>query len=287
MADIASISGIDIENVAKVNGISKANMDRLAGVSRASSGPSIVTDNLFFWFGPDDVTGSTANDKNAGSVGAVMSNGASVVTTLRSAGSFYTDGVNDRILAAYNTSQLPSTTAWPASVEAWLYPSSGGKNLNVISFNDDASGVDWLRLMLDTRNNNEVIYWQFYADQGQKYQWVIRDDDFPVVNGSDWIHLAATFELVNNKTVITAYMNGVSYGTATTSFTGSLNVPTWANQNTGFNLGINYLTRVYRGNRLHAYYGQAHTGDVRLYTDKLTAAEILNNYNVQKTSYGH
>jgi len=287
MSDIASISGIDIANVAKVSGVSKTSMAKFGGMSRASSSPSVITDNLFLWFGPDDVTGSTANDKNGGSVGAVMTNGASVVTTLRSAGSFYTDGVNDRILAAYSTSQLPSTTTWPASIEAWLYPSVGGKNLNVISFNDDASGTDWLRLMLDKRNSNEITYHQFYADGGGYYQWVRRDVDFPTVNGSDWVYMSATFELVNDATLITAYINGVAVGTATTSFTGSRNVPTWANQTTGFNLGINYLTRVYRGNRIHGYYGQAHTGDVRLYTDKLTAAEILNNYNVEKTSYGH
>jgi hypothetical protein len=281
------INGTAFADIAKFNGIAVADIASINGSDPPSSTPTIVTDNLFFWFGPDDITGSTANDKNGGSVGAVMSNGASVVTSLRSDGSFYSDGVNDAIHAGYSTSQLPSTTAWPATAEAWLYPPSGGKNVNVISFNDDASGVDWLRLMLDSRNNNEIAYWQFYANQGSKYAWVKRDVDFPTVNGSDWVYMSATFELVNNATFITAYLNGVSVGTATTSFTGSLNVPPWANQTTGFNLGINYITRIYRGSRIYGYYGQAHTGDVRLYTDKLTAAEILNNYNVQKTSYGH
>jgi hypothetical protein len=284
---IEEISGVALSGIEGVSGVAKASIESLSGISAAAPAPSVVTDNLFLWFGPDDITGSTANDKNGGSVGAVMTNGASVVTTLRSAGSFYTDGINDGILATYSTSQLPSTTAWPASVEAWLYPSVGGKNLNVISFNDDASGTDWLRLMLDSRNNNEITYHQFYAAQGQRYAWVRRDVNFPTVNGSDWVYMSATFELVNNKTLITGYINGVAVGTATTTFTGSLNVPPWANQTTGFNLGINYLTRVYRGNRIYSYYGQAHTGDVRLYTDKLTAAEILNNYNVEKTSYGH
>ena len=282
------INGTPFADIEKFSGAATADIESLSGISWAAAAPSIVTDNLFMWFGPDDITGSTANDKNGGSVGAVMTNGASVVTTIRSAGSFYTDGVNDGILAAYSTSQLPSTTAWPASVEAWLYPPSGGKNLNVISFNDDASGTDWLRLMLDKRNNNEIAYWQFYADGGGNWHRVTKDADFPTVNGSDWVYMSATFELdVNNRTLITAYMNGVAVGTSTSSFTGSLNVPTWANQTTGFNLGINYLTRVYRGSRIYSYYGQAHTGDVRLYTDKLTAAEVLNNYNVQKTSYGH
>ena len=281
------INGTAFADIAKFSGVAKADIAKLSGSDAPSSTPTIVTDNLFLWFGPDDITGSTANDKNGGSVGAVMTNGASVVTTLRSDGSFYSDGVNDGILAAYSTSQLPSTTAWPASVEAWLYPPSGGKNLNIINFNDDASGVDWIRLMLDKRNNNEIAYWQFYSAAGGQWHRVTRDVDFPTVNGSDWVHMSATFELVNNKTVITAYMNGASVGTSTSSFTGSLNVPPWANQNTIFNLCINYLTRVYRGSRIYSYYGQAHAGDVRLYTDKLTAAEILNNYNVQKTSYGH
>lgn len=284
---IDKISGQDWANISKVSDISSNSIAKVSDISAAAAAASIVTDNLFLWIGPDDITGSTANDKNGGSVGAVMTNGASVVTTLRSAGSFYTDGVNDGILAAYSTSQLPSTTAWPASIEAWLYPPSGGKNLNIINFNDDASGTDWLRLMLDKRNNNEIAYWQFYADGGGNWHRVTKDADFPTVNGSDWIYMSATFELVNDRTVITAYMNGVAVGTSTSSFTGSLNVPTWANQTTGFNLGINYLTRIYNGTRIYSYYGQSHTGDVRLYTDKLTAAEILNNYNVQKTSYGH
>ena len=280
------INGTAFADIAKLSGVANADIAKFNGSDKPSSTPTIVTDNLFCWFGPDDVTGSTANDKNGGSVGAVMSNGASVVTSLRSDGSFYSDGVNDKILATFSSSQLPSTTTWPATIEAWMYPSNGGNNLCILTINDDNSPVDWLRLMLDKRNNNEITYHQFYSKHGGYYQWVKRDVDFPTVNGSDWVYMSATFELVNSRTLITGYINGAAVGTATTSFTFS-NEPPWANQNTPLNVGINYMTKVYRGSRLQSYYGQSHMGDVRIYTDKLTAAEILNNYNVQKTSYGH
>ena len=76
------INGTAFADIAKLSGVANADIAKFNGSDKPSSTPTIVTDNLFCWFGPDDVTGSTANDKNGGSVGAVMSNGASVVTSL-------------------------------------------------------------------------------------------------------------------------------------------------------------------------------------------------------------
>ena len=278
-------------SIASVTGVAKASIASFGGVTApAAASSGVVSDNLHVWFGPDDITGSTVNDKNGGSVTATMSNGASVVTSLRSAGSFYSDGANDVILADMAPSAQPSTTTWPATFECWMYPPAGSNPLNVVVVNDPTSNVDWLRMYMDSRSGwggtpTHNIHFQQYANGSGKWHRYTSTSAYPTVNSSAWVHLCMTLELTAaDKTLITAYANGSELGTSLSTFTGSLNVPPWSNSPSSFNFGINHMQR---DSASEGYYGESHAGDCRLYTDALTSTEIVNNYDVEKASYGH
>ena len=282
---IGKLNNVASASIAKINNIAIASVANFDGVEAASES-SVVSDNLYLWLGPDDVTGSTVNDKNGGSVTATMANGAAVVTTLRSDGSFYSDGVNDTILADIAPSDQPSTTTWPATLECWLYPPTGSRPLNIVNINDPtcASSTDWCRVMMDSRSGANKMLFQFYSCSTNWHRYT-ETATYPTVNGSAWVHLCMTLELTAaSKTLITAYANGTELGTSLGSFTGSLNVPPWSNSPSSFNFGINHLQR---DSASEGYYGESHVGDCRLYTDALTPTEIVNNYDVEKASYGH
>ena len=117
---INKVSGTSWSDVSKASGVAVSGIDNLNSQD-ATSGVSstVVTDNLWISFDPNEINGTTITDQSGNSRDGVLTNGASVVSNYNGAtAAFFTDGTNDYAQRA--TTSNPST-GFPFTIESWHY----------------------------------------------------------------------------------------------------------------------------------------------------------------------
>jgi hypothetical protein len=223
--------------------------------------PSIVTSNLVLWYDPSNSvsypgSGSTITNLASTSLNGTMSN----IT--------YTDpyfsynGSSSQINVPDNALLEPGTGDW--TMEAWVYLSSSSGSKVVLGKFDPGG------LSADVSYSIRIQGANIYSQIGNGSTVV--DTPLYTLPLNTWTNVTYVWKNVASNS-LEAYINGVSVGSVSHSFASILN--------TSANLYIGS----YNGGEYNQYMN-GRIGITRLYSAALTSAEVLQNYNADKSKYG-
>jgi hypothetical protein len=223
--------------------------------------PEIVTTNLVLWYDPSNSvsypgSGNTITNLASTSLNGTMSN----IT--------YTDpyfsynGSSSQINIADNALLEPGTGDW--TMEAWVYLSSSSGSKVVLGKFDPGGGAQDVSYSIRIQGAN------IYSQIGNGSTVV--DTPLYTLPLNTWTHVAYVWKNVATNS-LEAYINGVSAGSVSHSFSSILN--------TSANLYIGS----YNGGE-YSQYMNGRIGITRLYSAALTSAQVLQNYNADKSKYG-
>jgi hypothetical protein len=151
------------------------------------------------------------------------------------------DGVNDRVVAAIPNASVSST----GTIEAWIKTSDAGSGYRGIVVKSSHAGL--------FLNDNKLM----------TYVWSAPGTAItiptPLLNDGQWHHVALTFQMISTNNQL--YLDGVAVGSP--FYMNSVN-----NSN-NLNIGSNLTTQYFNGN----------IDGVKVWSRRLTAAEILDTYN--------
>lgn len=315
---IDKITGKAWADLSNISNVAKADIAKVAGQD-ASAAPSatVVTDNLWISFDPNHISGTQITDQSGNSRHGTLTNGATVVSSYNGATSaFYTDGTNDYAQRA--TTSNPST-GFPYTIESWHYrqnianmnttnsPTVGkphnsrfrfvDHNLFATDYTDSYGNRGALhRYYTNSASGSTNSYSEpYYADTTDNTSnggAVLRSSVDAIIGttGDVWVHLCTVFSYnSNNRISIKGYINGTKVKdidgdnvVVRGSYVGQGGAWPWEGGGT-CSYGFGYRERYTAADSYH----KGHWGDYRLYTDGLTDAEVLNNFNATKSKYGY
>lgn len=255
------------------NGIGKS-IDEYVPPASPSPSPSpaptsnIVTTDLGWWYDEDTLSGTTWTDKATYSgydnnpTEFIFYNGAAESTSTDGVKSVYFDGVNDR--AAISTS---STAGWRWSdiaaantgftIELWIR--SNGNWLN--------NGQIWSAYMnsgMRMRTTSSGTLWYPYIKGGSAHSV----GNLPI---NEWIHLATTYDDNGSTGSLKTYINGTLIKTQSSG---------WAPDSW---FGATFFAMYNSTSEANRFW----MSTTRMYHRPLTASEVLQNYEDEKTHHGH
>ena len=318
MADIGKINALALASVDKINNVAKANVAKFSGVTKPSgaTGEAFKTDDLEIWWDPENGAASSAltfvntnttddyadmtienmartDGYNTSDVSGqpmygdhrILKGTASDFTTLTiggvSRGVIHLDGTDDSIL----TRELQAY----ASQHSWPYPSSGIWNLGT-----------WLDLCASSGPGFTVeFFWRSdgaFNGQGNIMGTYNEAFRFRMVSGQmvgvgmklgssswntgwypstdTWYHMVFTFDPSASSNQMKIYINGALEAQRTG--TSSISSGTWI-RNT-------FLIGAYQTGGAEAQH--MYVGLFRKYWTPLTAQEVSDNYDADKSKYG-
>lgn len=223
--------------------------------------PSSVTSNLVLWYDPSDTisypgTGTTITNLANTSLPGTMSN-------ITYADPYFAyNGTSSQVSVPDNALLEPGSGDW--TMEAWVYQSSSTGSQVVLGKFDNGGGAQ------DVCYAIRVIGGNVRADFGNGTTAVSTANYALPLN--TWTQLVYVFNNVANNNIIT-YVNGVQQATTTHSFASILN--------TANNL---YLGSYNNGE--YAQWLNGRIGVTRLYNAALTSAQVLQNFNADRSKYG-
>ena len=223
------------------------------------TGPNIVTDGLVFAVDAGSTrsyagSGTTVNNLIS-STTATLTNGTGFSTS--NGGLWTFDGTDDYIQV--NTTTTPATGAF--TIEFFYQISTTGGRGGMFERNP-SSPYNGVTLGQGGANN-----WCFSVNNGS--QNVTYCATYPTTN--TWYHDVGVYDGVNT---VTFYRNGVLLGTTTGSTLGNLD--------TG---GTRDDLRIFRRDSNSGVIG-GKVANFRTYNIALTAAQVTQNYNAQKSRFG-
>ena len=231
-------------------------------------GPNIVTDGLVLAYDAGSercYSGSGTSLVNITSTGipGALVNGPSFSTN--GAGSWVFDGVDERILA---TPAGATVFGDQLVFEVWIYPTdyatSGGNRQYLIDPRGDGgtSGMSCY-FLFDYRTSPDIVR----ITSGNNDVEVLSSDFQMTLN--NWHHIVAT----RNGSSWVMYHNGVSVGTGTTNTT---------------SLTLNNAFRIatFASGSSGQYFFEGNMAIARMYNQSQTAAQVLQNFNAQKSRFG-
>ena len=221
-------------------------------------GPNIVTDGLVFAADAGSARsydGTTTVNNLAGSNTATLTNGVTYQSI--NGGVFGFDGTDDYIQV--NTTTTPATGAF--TIE-FIYQISNTGGRGGMFERNPSSPYNGVTLGQGGANN-----WCFSVNNGS--QNVTYCATYPTTN--TWYHDVGVYDGVNT---VTFYRNGVLLGTTTGSTLGNLD--------TG---GTRDDLRIFRRDSNSGVIG-GKVANFRTYNIALTAAQVTQNFNAQKSRFG-
>lgn len=223
--------------------------------------PTIVTSNLVLWYDPSNSvsypgSGSTITNLASTSLNGTMSN----ITYTNPYFSY--NGSSSQINVPDNALLEPGTGDW--TMEAWVYlSSSSGSKVVLGKFDPGGASQD---VSYSIRIQGAGIYAQIGNGS------TVVDTPLYTLTLNTWTHVTYVWKNVATNS-LEAYINGVSVGSVSHSFSSILN--------TSANLYIGS----YNGGE-YSQYMNGRIGITRLYSAALSAAQVLQNYNSSKATYG-
>jgi hypothetical protein len=218
----------------------------------------ITTSNLILYYNPAMTesysgSGTTVNDISGNGMNGTLSN----VTT--SATAFTFNGSNSQVSIPDNAILEPGTGNW--TIEVWFKPTV----LNGTLIGKYNNGGNTANISYALRMGSNFIR----ADFSNGSTGFISDNY--TLTPNNWVQMVYVWNKTNN--VLYTYSNGVIKQTKTITISGILNSST------------NLFLGSYNGGEYPQYFN-GQIGVVRLYNKPLTAAEVLNNFNTTKGTYG-
>ena len=223
--------------------------------------PGIVTSNLVLWYDPSNSvsypgSGSTITNLAGTSLNGTMSN------ITYTSPYFSYNGSSSQINVPDDALLEPGTGDW--TMEAWVYLSSSSGSKVVLGKFDPGGGSQDVSYSI--RISGAGIYAQIGNGSG------VVDTPLYTLTLNTWTHVTYVWKNVATNS-LEAYINGVSVGSVAHSFSSILN--------TSANLYIGS----YNGGE-YSQYMNGRIGITRLYSAALSAAQVLQNYNSSKATYG-
>lgn len=224
---------------------------------------SPVTNNLVAYYNPDLTssypgTGTTLFDISGNGLNGTMSN----IT--------YTDpyftynGTTSQVNIPDNALLEPGSGSW--TMEAWAYLSNTGAGTKTILGKFDPGGGSQ-----DVAYSMRIATATAFAQMGDGLGNYVNSTSY-TMSLNTWVQIVYVFKNGATKTLET-YINGASIGSVNHSLSGILNTP----------------SNLYLGSYNGGEYSQYFTGRIgitRLYNAALTSAQVLQNYNANKSIYG-
>lgn len=259
---IDKVTGKAWTDLSEINNVAKADIAKVAGVEAPSSGGGIVTDNLYQYYDASDSSsysgsGTTWTDLQ-GNYDLTLIGGPVYSSTQPAHFDF--DFVNDRARGATNY----AASSNDMSVEAWFRA-----DVILTSYRYTIAAA------LETTLTNRRFL--FNIERGQTLRFIpigptgsnlgtlVTTATF---SAGTWYHVCAT----KSGTTATIYINGSSSTSMTLS---------------GSTLGTCDVFGVAERQLSSLDLFNGDISKVRVYSDALTASEVLQNYNAEKTYYGH
>jgi hypothetical protein len=234
-----------------------------------ANGGSIVTSGLVLALDASDrnsyVSGSTTwRDLSGNSNNGTLTNGP----TFNTEGSFSFDGTNNYIIVPSSSVFDVSTTS-SLSLEAWIYPTATANGGYIIT--EEHSGATLpVNFSLQITNGSSVVgtgqYPTFGRYNGSSWTNIYSTTTIPL---NIWTHLVGIF----NGSAAFLYANGVQ-------LTVNGSITTWINAvSSNLNIGR-------RWDPVSPAFFQGKMSSIKIYNKALSAQEVLQNYNAQKSRFG-
>jgi hypothetical protein len=226
---------------------------------------NLTTSGLVLYYDPSSVSsypgsGTTITDLSGNSRNGTMSN-------ISHTSPYFTyNGSSSQISVADNAALEPGSGDW--TVEVWVNQAVSGNDVVLGKFN--AGGLS-SNVGYSIRTTGTSFYAQYGSGAGSGAT-LIQNSTTHVGTIGTWYQIVYVFTNVAANTFQT-FVNGNSIGSVGHSLASILNTST--------NLYIGSYN-----NGEYAQYFDGKIGITRLYNRALTSAEVLNNYNVDKSKYG-
>ena len=226
-----------------------------------TSTPTIVTTNLVLHYDPSNVSsypgsGTTINDLSVNGLNGSLSN-----ITFTSPYFTY-NGTSSQVTRLDNSLLEPGSGDW--TMEVWVNQ-TGSTGSQVILGKFDPGGASQ-----DVSYAIRVSSGLVRADFGNG-STAMNTSNYSL-SSSTWYQLTYVFNNVANNNVIT-YVNGVQQATTTHSFASILNT------------SANLYLGSYNGGEYSQYF-DGNIGITRLYSSALSASQVQQNFNADKSKYG-
>jgi hypothetical protein len=230
-----------------------------------ATAPVVVTDNLVLYYDPNNVasypgTGTTINSLATPNLAGTMTN----ITFTDP--DFTYNGTSSQISVADTAALEPGSGSW--TMEAWVNQTVSGNDVVLGKFDPGGLSVD---VSYSIRTTGTSYYAQLGSGTGSGSTLFVNSTTF-VGTLDTWYQLVYVLKNGATKTLET-FVNGSSIGTVNHSLASLLN--------TSANL---YLGSYNNGEFAQWFDGKI--GIVRLYNAALTSAQVLQNYNADKSTYG-
>ena len=223
--------------------------------------PSIVTSNLVLWYDPSNIVSYPGSGSTITNLASTSLNGTISNATYTSPYLTY-NGSSSQINIADNSLLEPGSGDW--TMEAWVYlSSSSGSKVVLGKFDPGGAAQD---VSYSIRIQGAGIYAQIGNGSG------VVDTALYTLPLNTWTHVTYVWKNVATNS-LEAYINGVSVNSVSHSFSSVLN--------TSANLYIGS----YNGGE-YSQYMNGRIGITRLYSAALSSAQVLQNYNADKSKYG-
>jgi hypothetical protein len=227
--------------------------------------PNIVTSNLVLWYDPSDPTSYPGT-------GTTISNLASTALPGSMSNITYTDpyftynGTSSQVSVADTAALEPGAGSW--TMEVWVNQTAAGNDVVLGKFDPGGASQD---VSYSIRTTGTSYYAQLGSGSGSGSTLFVNSTTF-VGTLNTWYQLVYVFTNGATKTLET-FVNGSSIGTVNHSLASILN--------TSSNL---YLGSYNNGEFAQWFDGKI--GVTRLYNAALTSAQVLQNYNADRSTYG-
>ena len=223
---------------------------------------SIITQNLVLWYDPSNSvsypgSGTTVTNLANNSLAGTLSN----IT--------YTDpyfsynGSSSQISVPDNALLEPGSGDW--TMEAWVYLGTNSGSKVILGKFDPGGGSQ------DVSYSMRISGASAFAQMGDGAGNYVNSTSYTLPLNT-WTHVTYVWKNVATN-LLETYINGVSIGSVSHSLASILN--------TSANLYIGS----YNGGE-YSQYMNGRIGITRLYSTSLSAAQVLQNYNAQKSVYG-
>lgn len=211
-----------------------------------------------------DTSGTTVFDQSSETQNGVLVNG---VVHSADDGTFTLDGVNDYIRTADLYSLIGNPDTFSAGL--WVKPTAAGVVMQVSSTATPGVSYHFSSLEFVDSGGNPVPNFGLWNGGG------ITKDTGSALSYNTWYHMVITY----NGTTLKGYINGAEVASASVTY----DSPHDAGETDQYLLfGAATVTNMGDGGYL-----AGGIGEIRIYSDALTPAEVANNYNSTKARYGY
>lgn len=223
-----------------------------------------TTDGLVLYYDPSSASsypgsGTTITDLSGNGRNGTMSN-------ISFTSPYFTyNGSSSQVSIADNAALEPGSGDW--TMEVWVNQSTSGNDVVLGKFDPGGLTTD---VSYSIRTTGTTYYAQIGSGSGSGSSLYVNSTNYVGTIGS-WSQIVYVFTNVSANTLQT-FVNGSSIGTVSHSLASILN--------TSANLYIGSYN-----NGEYAQYFDGKIGITRLYNRALTASEVLNNYNADRSKY--